>query len=146
MDQGRMSARLALTKCVDPDGSTLLHTSTMLPGLQFYYKPLATEENEDPLSPRKVRIIRIKKLLFQLLTLFAIGYASYLGTSALLDSGFMRHTHGPGCPHRNFTVLPTNLTLPSGDKIPTVALGKVWVSYQSRSSCEPFECRSMAGR
>ncbi|KAJ3476940.1 hypothetical protein NLI96_g10808 [Meripilus lineatus] len=97
----------------------------MLSGLPFYYKPLATDENEGPPSPCKLRIIAIKKLLFQLLTIVAIGYASYLGTSAFLNSGFMGHVHRPGCPHRNFTALPNNYSLPSGDKIPSVALG-VW--------------------
>lgn len=95
----------------------------MLPGLPFYYKPLATDENQEPPSPRKLRIIRIKKALFHIVTVVAIGYASYLGTTALLRSAFMHHVHGPGCPHRNFTTLPIHLTLPSGDQIPTVALG-----------------------
>lgn len=97
----------------------------MLPGLPFYYKPLATDENEGPPSARKLRIITLKRILFQILTIVAIGYASYLGTSAFLNSGFMRHAHRPGCPHHNTTTLPTEFTLPSGDKIPTVALGTV---------------------
>ncbi|CAL1701605.1 unnamed protein product [Somion occarium] len=53
-------------------------------------------------------------------------YVAYLATRSIIRSVPKHGMHGrPGCHHRNLTTLPSHHILPSGDKIPSVALG-VW--------------------
>jgi len=90
------------------------------------YKPLATSEddNEDQAN-RRLRIRKIKRSLFALVAVAALMYVAFLGTRAIIRAGARGRSRYPGCNHRNLTSLPSHFTLPSGDKIPTVALG-VW--------------------
>lgn len=104
-----------------------------------YYKPLATsEEGEEESQTFKSRLSRFgpssrtKSVLFSIVATTAVMYALYLGSRSLLGS-LPRFRHGarPGCGlhrHRNLTALPSHYTLPSGDKIPSVALGTVNIS------------------
>ncbi|KAK7695590.1 hypothetical protein QCA50_000226 [Cerrena zonata] len=101
-----------------------------------YYKPLATSEEDEESQTFKSRLSRLrptsstKSVLFGIVATAAVMYALYLGSRSVLRS-LPKYHHGmrPGCGlhghHRNLTSLPSHYTLPSGDKIPSVALG-VW--------------------
>ncbi|KAI0793341.1 NADP-dependent oxidoreductase domain-containing protein [Abortiporus biennis] len=52
-------------------------------------------------------------------------YATFVGTKALFRWSAVSPATRKPCHNRNLTSLPTHYTLPSGDKIPSVALG-VW--------------------
>lgn len=96
------------------------------------YKPLATSEDDSESDPelalRRVRTRRFKKLAFHLLAVAAIMYAVFSGVKYLARSlPKMRMPGGAPCngPRRNLSSLPEHFVLPSGDKIPSVALGTV---------------------
>ncbi|KAI0783504.1 NADP-dependent oxidoreductase domain-containing protein [Abortiporus biennis] len=87
----------------------------------FFYKPLAADESGELFEETRRRRTHVKKILFHFVAVAAFLYGIYLGTSGLLKlSGKRRPCHGPT--NLNST-LPSHYTLPSGDKIPTVALG-----------------------
>ncbi|KAM5540762.1 hypothetical protein V8D89_005406 [Ganoderma adspersum] len=96
-------------------------------------KPEADDDLEDPEDDHR-RIFTLKRLLFFVLSMAAFFQASYLvGQKLFAPAGRMRlgtPCRGSGR-HRNFSSavngarLQRHFTLPSGDKIPSVALG-VW--------------------
>ena len=76
---------------------------------------------------REHRSARVKQVLFRVVAVACVMFIGYQGLSAFLRSSskFLRTKPCHGIPHRNFSALPvqSHYTLPSGDKIPTVALG-----------------------
>ena len=93
------------------------------------YKPLATDDGALPIDvdacqPRKKRCNCNKKRFARLLAAFAIMLIAFSGLKQLSRSNLngIWGCHGAA---RNISSLPTHYTLPSGDKIPSVALG-VW--------------------
>jgi len=98
-----------------------------------FYKPLATSEEEADLDGSKSSRARTKKIIFHFIAIGAVMYAIFLGTRS-----FVRWSVKSGRPmkggchgQRNLTSLPSYYTLPSGDKIPSVALG-VWQAGQGQ--------------
>ncbi|KAH9948259.1 NADP-dependent oxidoreductase domain-containing protein [Amylocystis lapponica] len=98
------------------------------------YKPLSTVDPEDGVQDRDqatvnrtLRARRTKKLLFYFVAVAATMYAMFSGFKFLVRTGPKRFASGPGChgAQRNLSSLPSHYALPSGDKIPAVALG-VW--------------------
>ncbi|CAA7261557.1 unnamed protein product [Cyclocybe aegerita] len=85
---------------------------------------------EDPIKTENKR--RRRALRFGFLSLLAALYMTFFVAKSFLSGGFIRSCHGKhrigkhGV-HQNATSakLPTYFTLPSGDKIPAIALG-VW--------------------
>ncbi|KAL4250107.1 hypothetical protein ABKN59_005965, partial [Abortiporus biennis] len=96
----------------------------MLPS-SIFYKPLATDEDEDIFLDKEQRRRRVKKVIFHLLAVVGMMYATFVGTKALFRWSAVSPATRKPCHNRNLTSLPTHYTLPSGDKIPSVALG-VW--------------------
>lgn len=92
------------------------------------YKPLATSEDaEDPeLTQTRVHTRRYKNLAFHCLAIAAVMYAIFSGVKYIARAMPKMRTGAP-ChgPRRNLSSLPEHYTLPSGDKIPSVALGTV---------------------
>ncbi|KAI0365357.1 hypothetical protein BV20DRAFT_973384 [Pilatotrama ljubarskyi] len=92
-----------------------------------HYKPLSQHDGDDEeqLGLHSRTTTRRKRLLFHILAIAAIMYASYLGVRAIARSS--RARMGKPClgAHRNLSSLPSHYTLPSGHNIPSVALG-VW--------------------
>lgn len=93
-----------------------------------YYKLLVDED--DP-HTRKRR--SIKSTLVRVLGVLAIMYAAFAGLRALSRTKFagrIWESCGGGPMHRNMSMeagakLPSHYVLPSGDRIPAVALGTV---------------------
>ena len=92
-----------------------------------YYKPLASSPDEESgdFNP-KSRSVQFKRLAFYIIAGCTLMYLSAQGMRA-----FARVVSKPCHPshrhHHNLTsiALPAHYTLPSGDKIPSVALGTV---------------------
>ena len=107
--------------------------------MPLYYKPLATSEEDEESQTLKSRLSRFgpssntKSVLFSVVATAAVMYALYLGSKSLLSSlPKFRHGMRPGCGlhgQRNLTTLPSYYALPSGDKIPSVALGTVNIPF-----------------
>ena len=80
---------------------------------------------------RRRRIARAKELLSRVLALLAIMFLGYQGLWSFVKSSFKflhsKPCHGTSGSQRNLTSLPSHFTLPSGDKIPSVALGTIYV-------------------
>ncbi|THH29370.1 hypothetical protein EUX98_g4815 [Antrodiella citrinella] len=104
----------------------------------LHYKPLAFSESDvdeefesvhtRPTTHEKRQ--RLKKLAFVLVAGATVMYLAFTGTRALVRA-VAKPCVSSGH-HRNLTTagaLPTHYTLPSGDKIPSVALG-VWQASQ----------------
>ncbi|CAL1701603.1 unnamed protein product [Somion occarium] len=94
--------------------------------MPVFYKPVPTSEHDDEESQNltKSRSARIKTTLFYFVATIAVMYVAYLATRSIIRSVPKHGMHGrPGCHHRNLTTLPSHHILPSGDKIPSVALG-----------------------
>ncbi|OJT03862.1 hypothetical protein TRAPUB_5453 [Trametes pubescens] len=93
----------------------------------LHYKPLSQddgdEEQQFDVAPRVQN--RHKRLLFHILAVAAVMYVSFLGVRAISRSSKMRMGKPCHGAHRNLSSLPSHYTLPSGHKIPSVALG-VW--------------------
>lgn len=120
----------------------------------FYYPTLSADENgAEPASENRTltkrRLRRIHFIFIGLFTVFymaffiARGYFNPRGVSSgtrmkchetMHRLGLAGHMHFNGTLHRNMSInaiagkLPTHYTLPSGDKIPSVALGICTVS------------------
>ncbi|RDX48821.1 hypothetical protein OH76DRAFT_1351665 [Lentinus brumalis] len=114
-----------------------------------YYQPLVQNDvdveqlklkgelNDEPKAPQPQATFTWKRLLLLVLATVAVFQGSYLATSYFVRPRSDVHHRRPqghriGTPcagsHRNVSSvasLPTHYTLPSGDKIPSVALG-VW--------------------
>lgn len=93
------------------------------------YQLLPTAEEGDKTTEglyQKLRREKTKRLLFHILAGCALMFLAIQGIRALARSSGRSMT-GPGChgPHRNLSSLPSHYTLPSGDEIPSVALGTV---------------------
>lgn len=87
------------------------------------YKSLAANESDDELSTANVcSKSTFKKHIFRILVAVAIMYAAFSGIKQLSWSNLriFRGCHGA---QRNISSLPAHFTLPSGDTIPSVALG-----------------------
>jgi len=78
--------------------------------------------NDEQSVAKAARTRRIKKLLFNVLLVATMVFAGFHALRAFARSA-ERFLHTPPCHHRNLTSLPTHYALPSGDKIPSVALG-----------------------
>jgi len=89
--------------------------------LSVHYKPLANDE-EGGFQP-KSRTTRFKKLAFVLVAGATVMYLAFRGARALVGSVKPCHPAHRHHHNANLTGLPTHYTLPSGDKIPSVALG-----------------------
>jgi len=91
------------------------------------YKPLPTigEDENTVFKARNTR--KQKKVIFHVLAFVAIMYAAFSGVRYVSRSnwGLAKGLWGCHGAQRNLSSLPSHFILPSGDKIPTVALG-VW--------------------
>ena len=93
------------------------------------YELLPTADGDKARERLAKRLLhdRIKKILFRVLAAFAVMYFAIQGIRAFAKSS-AQFLHGPGCHggmHRNLSSLPSQYTLPSGNQIPSVALGTV---------------------
>ncbi|KAI0700084.1 NADP-dependent oxidoreductase domain-containing protein [Cytidiella melzeri] len=94
------------------------------------YVPLPKSDSK---IQQEQRTIRTKTALFRLLAVLTTMFFAYQGLKTFSSSSmaFLRtgirpcHSIVNGTATRNVSTLPTHYTLPSGDKIPSVALG-VW--------------------
>ncbi|KAI9065994.1 hypothetical protein FKP32DRAFT_1756257 [Trametes sanguinea] len=84
-------------------------------------------EEQQRLNHRSTSSRSFKRVLFHILAISALMYMSFVGVRAVARSAKLRMPIGAPCrgAQRNLSSLPTHYTLPSGDKIPAVALG-VW--------------------
>lgn len=91
-----------------------------------HYKPLSQDDGDEEqqfgVAPRVQN--RHKRLLFHILAVAAVMYVSFLGVRAISRSSKMRMGKPCHAVHRNLSSLPSHYTLPSGHKIPSVALGE----------------------
>jgi hypothetical protein len=110
------------------------------------YKALATIGEDEQITTLKERTTsKPKKIIFHVLAILAIMYAALSGVRYVsrlrLPKGFWG-CHGS---QRNLSSLPSHFTLPSGDTIPSVALGNAnalsglalvlnWIVYRCLAS------------
>ena len=94
--------------------------------------PTAAEDNGDKAhetwTNQRSRIVakNLKQVLFRVLVLLAIIYLGYRGLKPFVASSSsksLRPCHSGELQREKLTSLPSHFTLPSGDKIPSVALG-----------------------
>ena len=107
-------------------------TTTTMPSVtgSARYELLPTSDTakaQEELSSN-IRKTHLKQILFRVLALAAIMFVAIQGIRSWAKSS-ARFSHKP-CHglHRNLSSLPSHYTLPSGDRIPSVALGMfvVW--------------------
>ena len=105
------------------------------------YEPLATGDDDKSLQHAQARAhtARVKRILFTVLSLCAVMVAGFQGLRAIVRSsaGFL---HTAPCAQRNLSSLPSHHTLPSGDKIPSVALGTAASSVMLCALCLWLRC------
>jgi hypothetical protein len=91
------------------------------------YKPLPTISEDETTVFRARNARKQKKVIFHVLAIVTIMYAAFSGIRYVARSnlGLAKGLWGCHGAQRNLSTLPSHYTLPSGDKIPTVALG-VW--------------------
>lgn len=77
------------------------------------------------------RIAHAKQVLFRTLALLCIMIAGYQGMQSFVKSSskFLDRKLCRIGAHRNLSSLPSHFTLPSGDRIPSVALGTIHVMW-----------------
>ncbi|OBZ71616.1 putative oxidoreductase C26F1.07 [Grifola frondosa] len=94
--------------------------------LPRFYKPIPQDEGIALDERARARHRDTKDLLLHFLTVAAVMCATYVGVRFLVRVG-SKLRYGVPCHgvHRNLSSLPSHFTLPSGDEIPSVALG-VW--------------------
>jgi hypothetical protein len=95
-----------------------------MPPAHYEYLPNSTEDKYVEQWEAKARRDRVKTRLVQGLAILAVMLAAFKGLQAFAASS-ARFLHAPPCHglQRNLSTLPSHYTLPSGDKIPAVALG-----------------------
>lgn len=116
------------------------------------YQPIPTSENQND-DDRKGTIlykptafVSQKRKVFYALSFVAIMYATFSGIRLLARSKIFQGCSGSGAMngtmHRNMSTatLPSHYTLPSGDKIPSVALG-VWQAGKGEVGTAVKVCR-----
>ena len=114
-----------------------------------FYELLPTSEEgkaEEQLT-RKIRRDKIKKILFHVLAVFAVMLVALQGLKSFIKTSERFLTYGgKGCHgmQRNLSSLPSHYALPSGDKIPSVALGTAAVR-SSKALCLTMDNRCLAG-
>lgn len=105
-----------------------------MPSIPYQLLPTTADGDKVQDSTRKIRREKIKRVLFYVLTIFTVMFFALQGLKVFVRSSSQFLHHGPGCHggmHRNLSSLPSHYTLPSGNKIPSVALGTEYVSlYQ----------------
>ncbi|KAF8133332.1 NADP-dependent oxidoreductase domain-containing protein, partial [Boletus edulis] len=87
------------------------------------YEPVPTND-EEPLAHRR-KPFGTKRLIIYILSFIALMYAAFSAARLARSRGFWMTCYGPRRNQSELARLPTHYTLPSGDKIPSVALG-VW--------------------
>ena len=90
------------------------------------YEPLPTvdKDEEGGLSSRRKRLCGKKRLIFYIFCLTALVYAAFCAARLARSRGFWVTCYGPRRNQSDLARLPSHYTLPSGDKIPSVALGR----------------------
>ncbi|OCH92819.1 hypothetical protein OBBRIDRAFT_790840 [Obba rivulosa] len=88
----------------------------------YRYKLLSNGDDDEQISTKPA--VRRKKILFGIIAVAAAMYAVFSAARFLVRSSRLACHKPPGL-HRNLSSLPDHFTLPSGDNIPSVALG-VW--------------------
>lgn len=95
---------------------------------------------------------KAKNITIRILAAFAIMYAVTSGLRQISRSfpaglqWIAKDCHGLHRNHSTITTLPTHYTLPSGDKIPAVALGKLsQYSWSPATQLKRTCCRGLAG-
>lgn len=94
-----------------------------MPSLRYKLLPQDDGDEEQQFGVTRAHN-RHKRLLFHILAVAAVMYVSYLGIRAVARSSKVRMGRPCHGGHRNLSSLPSHYTLPSGDKIPSVALGE----------------------
>jgi hypothetical protein len=105
-----------------------LRSSLDLPIIDMSYPPRykflpATDEQT---KGRSLGSARPKKIILHILAIIAIMYATFSGVRYISRSNlkFPKGLWGCHGAQRNLSSLPSHYTLPSGDKVPSVALGR----------------------
>lgn len=95
-----------------------------MPTSTYELLPTSEEGKADEQLTRKIKREKVKKILFHALVVFTVMFVALQGLKAFIRSSerFL-HQGMKGCHGRNLSSLPSHHTLPSGDKIPAVALG-----------------------
>jgi hypothetical protein len=123
-----------------------IRSHTMSPrSSRVAYQAIPTDDIDDDNKPSHFPLLHNKKAVFlrRILTVLAILYATMMGLRYLGRTGRLPWS-SPVCRgvHRNVSTgagLPSHYVLPSGDKIPSVALGKC-VCYVSGLIVDGLSC------
>ena len=90
------------------------------------YEPVPTVDKDDEgeLCTNRREPVRNKRLFLYLISLAALMFASCSAVRLARSRGFWMTCYGPRRNQSNLARLPSHYTLPSGNKIPSVALGR----------------------
>jgi hypothetical protein len=90
------------------------------------YEPLSTvDQDEEGEQYTHKRIpSRKKRLILYIVTIAVLMYASFSAVRLARSRGFWMTCYGPQRNQSTLSTLASHYSLPSGDKIPSVALGK----------------------
>ena len=107
-----------------------------MPRIQYDLLPTGDDAKADEQRDKRIRHARLKRITFHVLVVLALMYAGYHGLRAFARSSsqFLRAKPCHGA-QRNLSALPSHYTLPSGHKIPSVALGTAASAVRTCWAC-----------
>ena len=112
--------------------------------MSHYYKPLPINDREPYAEPQKRT--KTKRFLFRLLVGIAIMTAISYGIRYISRNSKFGMRRCQWTDNRTLMTLPSHYSLPSGDKIPSVALGTVITSPVNVTYLDRARSRVLEGR
>lgn len=109
------------------------------------YEPVPTvdKDNEEELRIHRRKRLGKKRFFFYLISFVALMVAACSAVRLARTRGFWMTCYGPRRNQSNLARLPSHYALPSGDKIPSVALGKMYCDVlvtTLRGSLRQYRC------